>query len=64
MLKPKTKDSVSCSKPTLTKLLNLLKALGLDVDEFATGVDGKATAALNGFVDVAHLADGDIRNLP
>ena len=37
--------------------------MGLDADEFATGIDSKATAALNGFVDVAHLADGDIRKL-
>lgn len=50
-------------KTDLDKTAESFKALGLDVDEFATGIDGKATAALNGFVDVAHLADGDIRKL-
>lgn len=50
-------------KTDLDKTAESFKALGLDVDEFATGIDGKATDALNGFVDVAHLADGDIRKL-
>ena len=50
-------------KTDLDKAAESFKALGLDVDEFATGIDGKATDALNGFVDVAHLADGDIRKL-
>lgn len=50
-------------KTDLDKTAESFKALGLDADEFATGIDSKATAALNGFVDVAHLADGDIRKL-
>lgn len=50
-------------KTDLDKAADSFKALGLDADEFATGIDSKATAALNGFVEVAHLADGDIRKL-
>lgn len=59
----KNKGFSELLKTDLDKTAESFKALGLDVDEFATGVDGKATAALNGFVDVAHLADGDIRKL-
>lgn len=59
----KNKGFSELLKTDLDKTAESFKALGLDVDEFATGIDGKATDALNGFVDVAHLADGDIRKL-
>lgn len=35
------------------------KALGLDADAFATGIDSKTNQALSAFVDVARLAEGD-----
>ena len=59
----KNKGFSELLKTDLDKAAESFKALGLDADEFATGIDSKATAALNGFVDVAHLADGDIRKL-
>ena len=35
------------------------EALGLDADEFTTGINGKTNQALAAFVDVARLAEGD-----
>ncbi len=50
-------------KTDLDKASESFKALGLDAEEFATGIDSKTNQALTAFVDIAHLADGDTRKL-
>lgn len=50
-------------KTDLDKASASFEALGLDAEEFATGINSKTNAALNAFVDIAHLAEGDTRKL-
>ena len=50
-------------KTDLDKASESFKALGLDAEEFATGINSKANTALNAFVDIAHLAEGDVNKL-
>lgn len=47
----------------LEKASAAFEALGLDAQEFATGLNSKTTTALNAFVDVARLAEGDVNKL-
>lgn len=50
-------------KTDLEKASAAFEALGLDADEFATGLNSKTTTALNAFVEVARLAEGDVNKL-
>ncbi len=47
----------------LDKASESFKALGLDAQEFATGISSDATQALNAFVEVARLAGNDTDKL-
>lgn len=50
-------------KSDLEKAKGAFDALGLDMDEFATGINSKAKTALQGFSTVANLAEGDVNKL-
>lgn len=50
-------------KTDLDKAKESFDALGLEAEQFSHGIDTKTKAALEGFVEVAHLAEGDTRKL-
>lgn len=50
-------------KTDLQKASSAFDDLGLDMEEFATGINSKTNKALTAFVDVARLAEGDTRKL-
>lgn len=50
-------------KSDLEKASGAFDALGLDMDEFATGIDGKTKSALQGFSMVMSLAGDDVNKM-
>lgn len=50
-------------KSDLEKASGAFDALGLDMDEFATGIDGKTKSALQGFSTVMSLAGDDVNKM-
>ena len=50
-------------KTDLERASESFKALGLDIQEFDTGVSKKAQEGLKAFVEVARLAEGDVNKL-
>lgn len=50
-------------KSDVEKAKGAFEALGLDINEFATGIDTKAKTALSAFSEVANLAGGNVDKL-
>ncbi|MFB2539127.1 tape measure protein [Acinetobacter sp. c3-l95] len=56
-------QAVDATAEKTKKLDEALKALNIDTEEFATGINSKATTAMQAFADVASVVDGDLSKL-